>query len=285
MGRSFFFLLLCSFEAIAQIPTGTEIWLVDLDHDYNAKKAINITHRDGYDNQPAFSRDGKYILYTSIHEDKQADFYKYTIATQQTERLTFTPESEYSPTFMRGGTSISTVRVETDSAQRLWKFDLTTLKPSLVNKYIDSIGYHCWIDDTKLAVFILTQPFTLQLMDVESSQTLVLAKDIGRSIHRGMDAETIIFTQLIDSVRWICSVNIKTRKIEKIVKALDKSEDMVVLDDHHFMMAQGGQLFVCNFQKEKEWKPVCDLVGFGIKNITRIARSSDGRQVAVVDNN
>jgi hypothetical protein len=284
MRKTLFLSLFCC-RSFAQIPTGTEIWLVDLDHDFNAKNAVNITHRDGYDNQPAFSRDGKYILYTSIHEDKQADIYKYTIATKETERLTFTPESEYSPTFMRGGKSISTVRVEADSSQRLWKFDLATLKPVLINKYIDSIGYHCWVDDSKLAVFILTEPFTLQLMDVESNQTKVLAKNIGRSMHRAMDGESIIFTQLIDSVRWICSVNVTSGKTEKIVKALDKSEDLVMLDEHIFMMAQGGQLFTCNSQKEKEWKPVCNLVGFGIKNITRIARSSDGRQIAVVDNN
>ena len=282
-----FFLVLLSTKLSAQIPTGTEIWLLDMENQKNEftfKNGINITNREGYDNQPAFSPDASYILYTAIYGDKQADFYKYTIATKKTEKYTQTPESEYSPTFTSDGKFVSSVRVESDSAQRLWKFDVKTKKPSLVNKHIDSIGYHCWINDTKIAVFLLTKPFTLQLMDVESDKTTLLAKDIGRAIIKGADGHSVIFTQLIDSVRWICSVDIETKEIQKIVKTIDKSEDIAMPNDHTFFMAKGGWLFMYDMLKDKQWKPIADLYIYGIKNITRLALSKDGKHIALVDN-
>ena len=86
---------------------------------------LNFTDRAGYDNQPSFSSDGTSIFFTSVRDRAQADIYRYVIAGNRTVRVTTTaPESEYSATPIDGGSAISVVRVERDSAQRLWRFPL-----------------------------------------------------------------------------------------------------------------------------------------------------------------
>ena len=251
---------------------------------YSFGNPVNITNREGYDNQPAFSPDSRYILYTSIREDNQADIYKYYLQTKLTIQLTKTQESEYSPTFMPNNKYISTVRVEKDSTQRLWKMNLDGTDPVLVNPDIDSIGYHCWLNNSTFAAFILTQPFTLQLANINAKTTALLANNPGRSIYRFQDEEHLIFTQDIDSVKWICSVN-SMKKIKPIVKTLEGSEDFVVLKDQVLLMAKGSQLYRFDLVKDKIWQEIANFSTFNISNITRIALSPDGTKIVVVSNN
>jgi Tol biopolymer transport system component len=135
----FSFLLLCT-TLRAQMPD-TDIWLFDLEQkgdSFILSKGMNITDRPGYDNQPSFSPDGKFIYYTS-YRDGQADIYRYELASNIVKPFCQTPESEYSPTVTPDGKFVSVVRVEKDSAQRLWKFPVAGGPPLLVFKNIDSI--------------------------------------------------------------------------------------------------------------------------------------------------
>src|SRR6266571_3420478 len=96
-------------------PTATDIFVIDLTTTPRGKlklgQPVKITNWAGYNNQPSFLPDGKSILYTSIRE-KQADIYRYDLRAASTTQVTNTPESEYSPTMMLDGKSISVVRVE-----------------------------------------------------------------------------------------------------------------------------------------------------------------------------
>ena len=274
-----------SIHIYSQIPTGTDIWLLDMKYDKGAfsfSNAINITNREGYDNQPAFSPDDKYILYSAIHEDKQADIYKYDIKTKGTSKFTNTPESEYSPTFMPGGKYISSVRVEIekDSAQRLWKFSAEGGNAQLVMDKIDSVGYHCWINNDSLVLFILTKPFTLQAVNIRDQKTKIIAANIGRSIHSFN--KQVFFTKEIDSTKWICSID-KKEIILKTIACIKNSEDFVLYKEY-FIMADKNKLFKYTPGKSTGWEEIADLKQFGITKVTRIAISHDGKKMALVDN-
>src|SRR4051794_8667781 len=55
----------------AQGAPATDIYLVPLGANLNVGKAVNITSRPGYDNQPSFTPDGRSVLYTSTRDDGQ----------------------------------------------------------------------------------------------------------------------------------------------------------------------------------------------------------------------
>jgi hypothetical protein len=267
-----------------QSPPGTDIFLADLtmgEKGLMCKNIEKIIDRKGYDNQPSFSPDGRYVYYSSIHEDLQADVYRYDVKAKKITQVTKTKEDEYSPTVMNDAKHFSVVRVEEDSTQRLWKFKLDGSDAELVHAGIDSVGYHCWIDNRQLALFILTDPFTLQLCNTEDSQIKILAQNIGRSIHQ-KNGNMVLFTQLIDSVRWICSVSIKEGKVTKLIQCLEGSEDFAIYNDHVFLMAKGNKIFQADLNEGQSWKTIVEINVAEVKTISRIKLSADKKKLAFV---
>ena len=168
-------------------PPATDIYLVRLRGAGGgaiSDPPVNLTQRAGYDNQPAFTADGRALLYTSIRDDGQADTYRLDLASRTSTRLTDTPESEYSPTPMPAGGGFSVVRVERDSAQRLWAFNAEGRAPVLLLPGIAPVGYHLWLDDHTLALFVLGSPNSLQIADTQLGTGRTIAHDIGRSLQR-----------------------------------------------------------------------------------------------------
>jgi hypothetical protein len=152
---------------------------------------MNFTDRVGYDNQPSFSSDGAAIFFTSVRDDAQADIYRYDVATKRTDRVTSsTPESEYSATSIDSGRAISVIRVERDSAQRLWRFPLRAGgEPSVILERVRPVGYHAWADDHTLALFVLGNPNSLQLADTRTGNADTIATGIGRSLQDSRRAD------------------------------------------------------------------------------------------------
>lgn len=294
MVRTWYTLLftLIASSLLAQIPTGTDIWLMDVKQEQGKltfASPQNITKREGYDNQPSFSPDGKYILYTSIREDNQADIFKFDLASKSTTQFTNTAVSEYSPTIMPGGKYISVVMVEKDSTQRLWKYPVKGGEPQVVFPGIDSVGYHCWYNKKSAALFILTNPFTLQMAEIGKPGTQLLGRNIGRSIHHirkdRKDLILYVYTPEHETSRYIAICDKKGKHdYTDAIKTIDGSEDLTVLHNEVLLMAQGSKLYKYDLWKDKIWTEVADLSSYGINNITRLTVSADGTHLAVVSN-
>src|SRR5829696_7789950 len=194
-------ILLASFAlaagAGAQGAPDTDVWLAPLSRIGDSLVVgapRNVTRRPGYDNQPSFTPDSRAILYTAV-VDGQAEIFRYDLASGASTRLTSTPESEYSPTVTPDGKWFSVVRVEKDSTQRLWKFPLAGGEPVLVLPGVKPVGYHTWIDDSTLVLFVLGRPATLQLADVHTGVARAIARDVGRSIQRVPGARAFTYVQ------------------------------------------------------------------------------------------
>ncbi len=266
-------------------PPATDIFIIDLTTtragNLKVGESVKITNWDGYNNQPAFMPDGKSILYTSIRE-KQADIYRYDIGSMTTTQVTKTPESEYSPTLTPDGKSISVVRVEGDGTQRLWKFPLGGGTPSLILEKIKPVGYHLWVDDGTLALFVLGKPNTLQLVDLRSGKAEVIAENPGRILRRVPHQNKFSFVQKVSDQEWLVKTfDVRTRNIATFIKTFPGVEDYAWTPSGVLLMANGAKLFA---RKESDfaWVELADFSNAGLKNITRIAVSPKGDRIAVV---
>ncbi|CAM4126105.1 MULTISPECIES: TolB family protein [Shewanella] len=82
---------------------GYDIWLYPLAKlekapHWRLGEPIKVSDRAGYDNQAAFSFDGKQLVFASDRAGSHNDIYRFDIATGRIDALTHTPEiSEYSP--------------------------------------------------------------------------------------------------------------------------------------------------------------------------------------------
>ncbi len=276
-------------SAVAQTQTApplTEIFLVDLTNRNGlliADHPRNITKREGYDNQPAFTDGGQAVLFTSIRDDNQADIYKYNISSGSSIRITETKESEYSPTVTPDGKHISVIRVEADSTQRLWKFPLNGGAPMLVLEKIKPVGYHVWVNGNTVLVFILGTPNTLQIVDLKTEKTAVISENVGRSLHRRPGQQKFTFVHKLSDKEWVIKeFDPSTRKIETLIKTLAGSEDYVWTPEGMLLMANGAKLYKWDPKKNADWEEVTDFSGAGLKSITRLAISAKGDRLAMV---
>src|SRR5437773_970319 len=212
----------------AAAPPASDIFIVEVASRNGKMKLglpVKITNWIGYNNQPSFTADGQSILYTSIR-DKQADIYRYDIRGGATTQITRTPESEFSPTLMSDGKSISVVRVEADGTQRLWKFPLAGGEPSLILENIKPVGYHLWIDDHTLALFILVKPDTLQLVDVRTGKAEVVVDNPGRILRRIPREEKFSFVHKVSDQEWLIkSFDLRVKAVTTIIKTFPGVED------------------------------------------------------------
>jgi len=275
----------------ASAPPGTDIYLFEVErHDGwpglaggATPAGRNLTDRAGYDNQPAFTPEGASLLYTSIRADGQADIYRIDLATGRTVRVTRTPESEYSPTPMPSADRISTVRVEMDSTQRLWSLAPDGSGATLVLADLRPVGYHAWVDDHTLALFVLGSPPTLRIADTRTGEAWTAASEIGRSLLLIPGTREVSFVQRSDAESgWeILALDVDTRQVRRLAHTLHDSEDLAWTPSGELITGHGSTLYRWDVDGER-WVRFADLAATGVRDISRIAVSPRGDRIAVV---
>lgn len=266
-------------------PPSTDVYLSTLDPSTLAVgPPSNISAHAGYDNQPFFMPDGGSLLYTSNRGTAQTDIYRYDVAARATTRITDTAESEYSPTLTPDGQGVSVVRVEPDATQRLWRFPLRGGPPVVLLSDIKPVGYHAWIDDHRLALFILGDPPTLQIADTRTGRAAMVRSGIGRSMARVPGRATVAFVQEFTTEpagAWLMELNPDATTATRLAPVLKGSEHFAWAHDGRVLMATGARIFAWK-TGQVEWAEVADLSGAGITNITRLAVSPKGNALALV---
>lgn len=280
----FLIVSLTSYSALSQLPD-TDIYLFTVKStggNRNFGKAVNITNRKGYDNQPCFSPDSKEILFVSIEDSSQSEIWKYDIKTNTKTQLTKTKESEYSPTFFNNGKNISTVRVDADSAQRFYLLDYPELKIAEVVKNSDSIGYSCWINDSLVSMFVVEDTSSMQLLDLKTHTRTYICNNPGRCMKINPKNKLLYFIDKNDSTNWYLStLNLKTKKINRLVKTLPKSEDFAFFSDGTLICGFDGGIFTLT-SKESAWKAIGKPMISMKNDFYRISISPDNKYIAVV---
>ncbi len=274
-------------SAVAQ--TGTDIYLLDLKHEgdiVEVSNPLNVTNRAGYDNQPSFFDKGKKILFTSMSEDQQTEIKSYDVKSGKINKVTQTTNSEYSPITFAGDKFFSCITAEKNGDQRLWQYDLKGKHGKPIFDNIKFVGYHSWIDEFRLALFIVGEPNSLQIANRTTGNTLFVTDYIGRCIHKMPGSESIIYVDKNDSTNWtINTLNPTDLSTNTIIDTKQGSEDFCILKDGTLLMGDGKSIFKYNPTLDVDWTKVVDLNELGIKNaFTRMAVNENATKLAIVVN-
>jgi hypothetical protein len=270
--------------ALAQ-TTNEEIFLVTLSRtggQLAASAARNLTNRPGYDNQPHWSSDGR-TLYFTARDETQTDIYGLEPESGRLSRVTMTsPESEYSATMMPSGDAVSVIRVERDSAQRLWSVPLNGSAGVVIVGNIKPVGYHTWANDTLLALFVLGSPNTLQLANARTGRADTIVTGIGRSLHTTRDGQVSFVHKVSAEEWWLALLDPRTKQTRRLVRMPRRVEDYAWTPDGLVLAGEGSVLKAFDPQRGGDWAVVGDLARFGMTSVTRLAVSPRGDAVAVV---
>lgn len=264
-------------------PPSTDIFLVPLTGGGPLPKVgapLNVTNREGYDNQPSFSGDSRSLLYTSTRADAQADIYRYDFSTGLSVPVHGTKESEYSAYMTADNSALTVIRVELDSVQRLWRMPLAGT-PSVMFPSVKPVGYFAQADDSTWALFVLGQPATLQIAHTNRDGTETVARNIGRSLHRIPGTTKVSFVQKGADGWFVMSFDPATKKIDTLVATVSRtSEDVVWADSATLLSGNGSKLFAWK-KGTTDWAEIADFSYAALGSISRLAVSRNGQFLAV----
>ncbi|MBI2379186.1 MAG: PD40 domain-containing protein [Gammaproteobacteria bacterium] len=232
----------------------------------------------GYENQPAFSPDGKALLFTAQRDGKQTEIFRHELASGHTTALTRTAESEYSPRYADDMRSFSVVRVEADGTQRLWRFAADGTAPSLVLKDIKPVGYYAFDGREQVYAFVLGEPHTLQRIALGSEKAEVLARDIGRSLLPAPGGG-IGYVQMGKDGPILHRIGADGADAVQGPLFEDSEGDFAWDGAGAVLSTQGTKLF--RREGSGDWQEVVFETGNGDK-LSRVALSPDGRWLALV---
>ncbi len=266
----------------AQGRPSTDVWTAALDGRGVPRvgRAVNLTDRTGYDNQPSFTSDGRGILFTVIEGSGPSDIWRIDLQTLARTNVTRTAvESEYSATPMPDGVNFSTIRVDADSVQLLWKFPLKGGgAPSVLVENL-KVGYHVWASDVTLGLFVLGSPATLQIADTRTGSVDVVASNIGRALQKIPGRAAISFQQNGTDGAWITEYNLVSRQAKPIAKSPEGADYHIWTPDGLLLAASGSRIFAW---VDGRWDVAGDLGADGVRNISRLAISAKGDRLAFV---
>jgi hypothetical protein len=286
-------------------PPDTDVFVATLDLAAGKVGAPrNITARPGYDNQPAFLVDGSGLLFVMETAPGNTEVFRHDLASGANTALTGTAEAEYSPTPLADGSGFSAVRVMQPTAddgeaytesQQLWRYGFDGKPLAPVHPAWKRVGYHAWIDDGRLALFLVgggpsKLPHSLVVASVADGKQVTIARDIGRSLGRSPDGRVTFVDQSI-AASWTVATMMPGDAKPTVLVATPKvagerdnerSQDFCWLADGTLLMARGNRLL--RFDPKKPEAGFITLAEFAELpgDIKRLAASRDGKHLAFV---
>lgn len=279
--KKIFVLLFVTSMSIAQI--NTEIHLFDLKKENNGwsiANGKNISNNKGYDSQPSFYNDN-IILFASTRNN-QTDIAKYNIKTGKKKFVNNTPYGgEYSPEKIPNSKHISAVRLDNSGLQRFYKYNFKTGKDKLLIENL-VVAYPRWFDkNTVITVAIINKKLDLFIADVKSNTHTLVAKGVGRSVHKIPNSNLVSFISKENKMWEVKSLNPKTYEIKSIIRTKNK-EDVCWLPNGTLLMSYKNAILKFNPKTDENWSLFHQFNNENINNISRIMVNKNGTKLAIV---
>ena len=141
------------------------------------------------------------------------------------------------------------------------------------------------MDPEHLVLFVLGQPATLQIANVKTGKAEIAADNIGRSLHHIPGTALASFVQKEASGEfWIKQIDIATKKIDPIVKAVDGSSDrdMAWMPDGKTILMSSATKVFSWARGQTGWTEMFDGGPHQLGVLSRLTVSPNGDAVAIV---
>ncbi|MEZ4857953.1 MAG: hypothetical protein R2781_04010 [Flavobacteriaceae bacterium] len=274
--------IFCFSEGLSQ--GDSQVYLVDIAQNTKGFQFQNfkkISTDKGYNNQPYF-KDNTTLLYAK-NKEGQTDIGCYNlIENSEIFWNSKTEGGEYSPQPIPNRDDIAAVRLDPDGLQRLYRYPKNGVGKELIPNAV--VVYYCFYDEnTVVSSVIITEELHLIVYDLKGEQSYKLLKGSGRSIHKIPLKEAVSYSAENEELNFdIYQLDMDGLESYFICQLPIGVQDYVWWDDARIIIGSGAQLFMYDLFSTDEWKKIADFSEHNITNITRLAISPDGTQLALV---
>lgn len=282
----FLFIILIANFTFAQ--QNTEVYVFDLAPAYEGLELLNarnISNNEGYDNQPSFISNETLVF--AGNNDGQTDISEYNLNSKIQKWVNQKTEGgEYSPQKFPSNNDVAAVRLDSDGLQRLYRYDAKTGKSSEIIKDLQ-VAYFAFYNDTKMLATVLDgDKMDLTLMDLASKTADTLFYNAGRSLQKVPKTESMSYS-LVNGEGNLDLYLLDMNSYESffISELPIGIQDYVWINDTQIIVGSGNKLYMYDTLGETEWNRVASLEEYGIKSISRMAISPDGKKLAIVGEN
>lgn len=269
----------------AQALPATDLWLVKIENGVPGHQPVKINEGNGYNNQPHFSENGSVIYYTrempAEDTHAQTDIAAFDIAASTTRMVNNTAESEYSPTPIPGRDALSVIQADLNQKQYLYAINIVSGDMELLLPDVEPVGYHAWVNDQEVAMFILGDSFTLQTARLNTAGTTVIADNIGRTLRKDPVTGEILFVDKNSAPWQIAAYSPETTAIRPVMPLFPDNEDFTIDANGTYWTGNGSKLYR-HMPAMQGWELMADYSESGVGKISRLAINLQTGQMALV---
>src|SRR5690554_119855 len=244
--------------------------------------ARNVSNNEGYDNQPSFISNEALVF--AGNNNGQTDISEYNFNTKIKRWVNLETEGgEYSPQKFPSSKDIAAVRLDKNGLQRLYRYNAESGNSTVLINDLQ-VAYFAFYDDHKILATVLNNDeLDLTMIDLKTKTIDTLFTDAGRSIQQIPNTKTMSYTLVNESNYLDLYVLDVNSGDSYFITGLPMDvNDYVWLNDTQILIGKGSNIYMYDTLGEAEWHRVASVSEYGIKNITRMAISPDGKKLALV---
>ncbi len=268
----------------------TEIHLYDLNCSNlkcSIENGINISSNQGYDNQPFFTPKGKTILFASMRDGKQIDIYEYFLTSQKIQQVTDTEFMEYSPKTSADNKTITFVRDGESPDQTVWQMDRKTGKYSWAINSKEPVGYYHLNHKTGDVLFWSRFGWSVSYLNLRLNEARFVMGNALPSTPKaipGTNDFSFVHRQTNSEV-WIKAFDPKDFSVTPVAPVHGTNNDYAWTPNGDILRVEDNILYLWRTgKKNKGWEKIQDLTQKFKGKISRLAISSNGKKIALVEN-
>src|SRR5690554_1883153 len=283
--KKILFLLTLFILQLSFAQQNTEVYIFDISPSYSGMELLNarnVSNNEGYDNQPSFISNETLVF--AGNNNGQTDISEYNLNSKIKRWVNLKTEGgEYSPQKFPSSEDIAAVRLDENGLQRLYRYGAESGKPSVLIEDLQ-VAYFAFYNDQKILATVLNNDeLDLTMIDLQTKSVDTLFTDAGRSIQRVPNTKTMSYTLVNESNYLDLYVLDITSGDSYFITGLPMEvHDYVWLNDTQILIGKGSNIYMYDTLGEAEWHRVASVSEYGIKNVTRIAISPDGKKLALV---
>lgn len=265
--------------------TNTEVYVFDIRPAYEGLELLNIqniSNNKGYNNQPSFIANETLVF--AGNNEGQTDIVEYSLNTKSKKWFNQkTDGGEYSPQTFPTINDVAAVRLDKNGLQRLYRYDSQTGKSTELIKDLQ-IAYFAFYNDEKILATVLdSDKMNLVLIDLQSKKTDTLFYNAGRSLQKVPKTNSMSYSLVNEEGNLdLYLLDMNSYENFFVTQLPIGIQDYVWINDTQILVGSGNKLYMYDTLGESEWTRVASLEDYGLKNITRMAISPNGKKLAIV---